>query len=87
MLARELGLDGTGRLLDVGCGPGVLAVQLAALVEQVTAADPDADMLEQARRYAASSGVHRIEFIRARAEDIADLGLAPMRIGGCPASC
>lgn len=80
VLARELGLDGTGHLLDVGCGPGVLAVQLAALVEQVTAVDPDADMLEQARLYAASSGVQRIEFIRARAEDIADLGLAPMRI-------
>lgn len=76
MLARELGLDGTGHLLDVGCGPGVLAVQLAAVVEQVTAVDPDADMLEQARLYAASSGVQRIDFIRARA----DLGLAPMRI-------
>lgn len=37
-------------------------------------------MLEQARLYAASSDVHRIDFIHAPAEDIADLGLAPMRI-------
>jgi SAM-dependent methyltransferase len=80
VLAGELGLDGTVHLLDVGCGPGVLAVQLAALVERVTALDPDADMLEQARAHAASSGVARIEFIHARAEDIADLGLPPTRM-------
>lgn len=29
VLARELALDGAGHLLDVGCGPGVLVVQLA----------------------------------------------------------
>lgn len=80
VLARELGLDGTGHLLDVGCGPGVLAVQLAALVERVTAIDPDAGMLEQARLHAASHGVERIDFIDARAEDIADLGFAPVRV-------
>src|SRR5207247_946948 len=29
-LAAELGLDGTGRLLDAGCGPGILTLQLAS---------------------------------------------------------
>lgn len=80
VLADELGLDGSGRMLDVGCGPGVLAVRLAALVDSVTALDPDADMLEHARRHAAASGLHRIEFIHARAEDIPRLSLAPMRL-------
>jgi SAM-dependent methyltransferase len=80
VLARELGLDGTGHLLDVGCGPGVLAVQLAALVERVTALDPDVEMLEQARVHAATNRIFHIEFVHARAEDIAGLGLAPMRV-------
>jgi methylase of polypeptide subunit release factors len=30
---RTLGLDGTGRLLDVGCGPGIVALDLASLFE------------------------------------------------------
>ena len=30
--ARTLGLDGTGRLLDGGCGPGILTVRLAPLL-------------------------------------------------------
>ena len=29
MLTQEAGLDGNGRLLDAGCGPGVLTVRLA----------------------------------------------------------
>lgn len=39
-IARELSLDGTGQLLDVGCGPGVLVLALAHLFDQVTALIP-----------------------------------------------
>jgi cyclopropane fatty-acyl-phospholipid synthase-like methyltransferase len=42
MLTQEAGLDGNGRLLDVGCGPGVLTVRLAHLFRQVVGLDPDA---------------------------------------------
>jgi SAM-dependent methyltransferase len=80
VLAGELGLDGSGHLLDVGCGPGVLAVVLAGLVEHVIALDPDAEMLEQARAHAAVHHVEHIEFVQALAEDIAALGLAPLRL-------
>ena len=34
VLAEELGLDGSGRLLDGGCGPGILTVRLAHLFEE-----------------------------------------------------
>lgn len=79
VLARELGLDGTGRLLDVGCGPGVLAVQLAPLFEQVTAIDPDPDMLDQARRHALAGGA-AVDVHRATAEELPTLDLPPMRV-------
>ena len=45
VMRSELGLDGTGVLVDVGCGPGVLAVQLAPLFDTVVGIDPEPAML------------------------------------------
>jgi len=79
VLARDLALDGAGHLFDVGCGPGVLAVQLAPLFDQVTAIDPDPDMIVEARRHATAHGV-TVDLRQARAEDIGILELPPMRV-------
>ncbi|ROO52602.1 methyltransferase family protein [Micromonospora sp. Llam0] len=78
-LADELGLDGTGRLLDVGSGPGTVGLQLAALFEHVTLLDPDADMLAEARAYVAAEGLAAVDFVQAAAEDLPDLQLQRMR--------
>jgi SAM-dependent methyltransferase len=74
-LTREVGLDGRGRLLDVGCGPGVLTVPLAPLFEETIGLDPDADMLAECERRADEQGVRSICWVRAVAEDIRGLGL------------
>ena len=50
VLARETGLDGSGRLLDADCGPGVLTIRLAGLFTEAVGLDPDADMLAEGRR-------------------------------------
>jgi trans-aconitate methyltransferase len=50
LLAEELGLDGSGRLLDVGCGPGILTVRLARLFEEAVGLDPDPEMIAEGRR-------------------------------------
>jgi SAM-dependent methyltransferase len=78
VLIRELGLDGTGRLVDIGCGPGVLAVELAPAFAAVTGVDPDAGMLAEARRHAAERGVTNVEWVQARAEELPDVG--PIRV-------
>jgi SAM-dependent methyltransferase len=56
-LVAELGLDGEGRLLDVGCGPGSLTLLLAPWFEHATGLDADADMLAEGARQAAAAGV------------------------------
>ncbi len=49
VLANEFRLDGSGRLLDVGCGPGVLTVRLAHLFQETVGLDPDLAMLAEAQ--------------------------------------
>lgn len=79
VLADELGLDGTGHLVDVGSGPGIVGVQLAALFDRVTLLEPDAGMLTEARAHAAAAGVADVAFVQATAEDLPRLGLHPVR--------
>ncbi|MBF6600945.1 MAG: class I SAM-dependent methyltransferase [Dehalococcoidia bacterium] len=70
--ARALALDGRGRLLDVGCGPGTVALQLVHLFEEVVGVDPDAAMLDGATRAAGERGVANARWRRLRAEDLPD---------------
>jgi SAM-dependent methyltransferase len=46
-LAAAAGLDGGSRVLDLGSGPGHVAVPLSARVAEVVAVDPEPEMLEQ----------------------------------------
>ena len=61
-LAAAAGLDGSGRLLDLGTGTGQLAVPLAPYVAEVVAADPEPEMLAQLPAGIAS--------VQARAEEV-----------------
>jgi ubiquinone/menaquinone biosynthesis C-methylase UbiE len=79
-LAAELGLDGSAGMLDVGCGPGVLAIELAEHFSQVVGLDPDAEMLAEAARRAAEAGITNIRWVQARAEEIATLGLGTFKL-------
>jgi SAM-dependent methyltransferase len=75
-LAAELGLDGRGRLLDVGCGPGTIARRLAPLFEAVVGLDPDPGMLAEAARLAAAGDIRHATWVQERAEALpAGLGL------------
>ena len=72
-MARELSLDGTGQLLDVGCGPGVLELPLARLFDQATALDPEPGMLQAGQRRCQQAGVANVRWLQGVAEDIAAL--------------
>jgi SAM-dependent methyltransferase len=68
--AAATDLHGAPRLIDVGCGPGIVAVALAPLFAEVVGVDPDLDMLVEAARLATESGVTNARWVRRRAEDL-----------------
>ena len=65
-----LGLGVGSRVLDLGCGPGVIAIPLSRTVAQVIAADLDANMLAEGRRLAAEAGRDNIRWVQGRAEAV-----------------
>jgi SAM-dependent methyltransferase len=74
VLVSALQLDGSGRLLDVGCGPGSLTLLLAPHFEQAIGVDADADMLSEAARLAEEKQVANVVWRHLRGEDLpADL--------------
>jgi SAM-dependent methyltransferase len=69
------GLDGTQRVLDVGCGPGSLTLLLAVRVAVAVGVDADPDMIAVAMAAADHAGVTNAEWQVLRAEELpADLG-------------
>ena len=73
-VAERLQLSKQHALIDLGTGPGVLAIGFAPYVGQVTAVDPEPAMLAVARRAIARAG-HAVRLIEGRAEDLpADVG-------------
>lgn len=79
-LAAEAGLDGTGRLLDIGCGPGILTLALADHVAEAIGLDPDTEMLAEGARRAAHAGISSIGWVQARAEDLPTLDLGAFQL-------
>jgi SAM-dependent methyltransferase len=76
VLRDELGLDGTGRAVDIGCGPGSLTLLLAPLVEEVVGVDPDPGIIAEAARQAAIREVRNAQWVTMTAEALpGDLGV------------
>ncbi len=63
-------LRGSPRLIDVGCGPGIVALRLAGLFAEVVGVDADRGMIEEAIRAAGTQDVTNARWIRLRAEDL-----------------
>jgi ubiquinone/menaquinone biosynthesis C-methylase UbiE len=69
-IVKRCNLHHEVRALDLGCGPGTLAIPLSYTVAEVVAVDPDADLLAEGQRLAASRGRHNIPWLRSKAEDV-----------------
>jgi len=69
LVAEHCRLRRTDRLLDLGCGPGPLAIAFAPLVGSVLAIDPEPEMLRIAASAAAEAGV-TVEFVAGSSYDL-----------------
>jgi SAM-dependent methyltransferase len=72
-LAARVGLDGTQRVLDIGCGTGQLTIPLARHARAVVAIDPVADMLVRGRQAAQAARAGNITWLEGDSSQVAAL--------------
>ena len=65
----SLPLTRNSRVLDIGAGPGVLALPIAPLVREVTAVEPGAGMVEVMQGRAEREGIRNIACVQKTWED------------------
>ncbi len=63
-------LNTSMRVLDIGAGPGTLAIPLAPLVKEVTAVEPGAGMVAILKEHARKKGITNITCVQKRWEDL-----------------
>src|SRR5882757_11431156 len=74
-LVQRFHLDGTGRLLDLGCGTGQLTLPLAAHVAEAVGMDPESEMLTEAIRQSREQAIANVNWIQGNSADLPrDLG-------------
>lgn len=49
-LVKRFTLDGNGKMLDLGCGTGQLALRFSDWFEQIVGIDPETEMIQEAKR-------------------------------------
>jgi ubiquinone/menaquinone biosynthesis C-methylase UbiE len=77
-VAALAGLEAGDRVLDLGCGTGMLAIAFARAGLAVTAMDPEPEMLEQARANVQSAGV-TVTWRQGGSGDL-DISMGPYRL-------
>lgn len=69
-LARRLPVSGTGRLLDLACGTGQIALPLASRFAEVWAVDQEPESVDFGRRKAVAAGVSHIRWLTGAAQTV-----------------
>lgn len=71
LLVSHLAWNNDDRILDLGSGPGQIALEVAPHVGEVLAVDIEQDMVDEGRRRADGRGVANVRFLRGSSDDVA----------------
>jgi SAM-dependent methyltransferase len=69
LLSQQAALNHSTSVLDLGCGPGIIALRLASRTKWVTGVDPDTEMLKEASAAATVGAVVNANWVLSTAED------------------
>jgi SAM-dependent methyltransferase len=69
-LIAQVALPRLGRLLDLACGPGRIALDLAGSFDSVWAIDLEPEMIAVGKQEAARLGIGNVKWLVGRAEDL-----------------
>jgi SAM-dependent methyltransferase len=69
LLSTDKVLEPNSRVLDAGCGPGLLSIPLAPRCAEITALDNSKGMLEQLRLHIKEKNIRNIDIVRAEWND------------------
>ena len=78
-VADALELDGRGRLIDIGTGPGIVALELSPYFEEVVGIDADVAMVGEAERESRERGISNVTWRNLRGEEL-PAGLGSFRV-------
>ncbi|GAA3167427.1 class I SAM-dependent methyltransferase [Streptomyces ramulosus] len=77
-ISENFALNDARTALDLGCGPGTLALPLSRRVGRVIAVDPEPGMLEQGKRLAALRHIDNIQWRQGDSAGLRALNLPPL---------
>lgn len=69
LLVKKFALDGQGKMLDLGCGPGRLAIRFSDWFEEIVGIDKEPDMVEEAKRISKEARVESIRWFNGDIEE------------------
>ena len=69
-LLKRTGISGDGKLLDLACGPGRIAIPLASSFREVWAIDLEPEMIEVGQKESKRTGITNIKWMVGKAEDL-----------------
>lgn len=80
LLIQSLSLDGKGRMLDLACGTGQLALRFSDWFEHIIGLDQEEEMISEAKRLQEIQRMTNVDWILDDLASVQDQLMSPLRL-------